>query len=267
MDYAAAKSTMCRQCGRHFAPSGPKPAAVVRVRESAPATSTPATVEAAGGLKKLGGFWGAQRSRLVACFECKRKHEVSEAATSTNCPGCSAHIDLRDYKVTTPFSRSIRTRGDIHLTPKGDLSSTSVICHSAIIEGKLRGNLQCEESATINFVGKIPGRLAANYVNVERKADVQCYRRVTVGSIDIKGRMSAEIIATGAVNIHKTGVLEGNVTAKSLTIDKGGIFSGGLVIGQADLQQAELLPQARAEAAPANEPALPPPSVQPVPAT
>ena len=102
-----------------------------------------------------------------------------------------------------------------------------------MIEGKLRGNLQCEESVTINFVGKIPGRLSANYVNVERKADVQCYRRVTVGSIDIKGRMLAEVVATGAVKIHKTGVLEGNVTAKSLTIDKGGIFSGGLVIGQA----------------------------------
>lgn len=266
MDYAAAKSTMCRQCGRHFAPSNPKPAAAVRIRESAPA-ETPPPVEPAGGLRKLGGLWGSQRSRVVACFECKRKHEVSEAATSTNCPGCSAHIDLRDYKIATPFSRSIRTRGDIHLTPKGDLSSTSVVCRTAIVEGKLRGNLQCEESATINFVGKIPGRLCANYVSVERKAEVQCYRRVTVGSIDIKGKMSAEIVATGAVNIHKTGVLEGNVTAKSLTIDKGGIFSGGLVIGQADLRQAELLPEARADAPSADEPSLPPTSVQPVPAT
>ncbi len=266
MDYAAAKSTMCRQCGRHFAPSAPKTAAVVRVRESAPAAALP-SVEPANALKKLGGLWGTQRSRVVACFECKRKHEVSEAATSTNCPGCSAHIDLRDYKITTPFSRSIRTRGDIHLTPKGDLSSTSVVCHSAVIEGKLRGNLQCEESATINFIGKIPGRLAANYIDVERKADVQCYRRVTVGSIDIKGRMSAEIIATGAVNIHKTGVLEGNVTAKSLTIDKGGIFSGGLVIGQADLQQAELLPEASGEPPAKEQPALSPSAVQVIPAT
>ena len=266
MDYVAAKSTMCRQCGRHFAPSAPKAAAVVRVRESAPAAA-PSTVEPAAALKKLSGLWGTQRSRVVACFECKRKHEVSEAATSTNCPGCSAHIDLRDYKITTPFSRSIRTRGDIHLTSKGDLSSTSVVCHSAVIEGKLRGNLQCEESATINVVGKIPGRLAANHIDVERKADVQCYRRVTVGSIDIKGRMSAEILATGAVNIHKTGVLEGNVTAKSLTIDKGGIFSGGLIIGQADLQQGELLPEVPKETPAAEEPALPPSAVQVIPAT
>jgi cytoskeletal protein CcmA (bactofilin family) len=263
MDYAAAKSTMCRQCGRSFAPSAPKPVAAVRTKDAAAAP----VVEEPTGLRKLEGLWGRQRSRAVACFECKRKHEVSDAATSTNCPGCSAHIDLRDYKITTPFSRSIRTRGDIHLTAKGDLSSTSVICRSAIIEGKLRGNLQCEESATIDFSGKIPGRLTANYVSVERKAEVQCYRRIRVGSIDIKGHMSGEIIATGAVNIHKTGVLEGNVTAKSLAIDKGGIFSGGLVIGQADLHQAELLHENQPAAEPEKEKLLPPAAVQPVPAT
>jgi cytoskeletal protein CcmA (bactofilin family) len=262
MDYAAAKSTMCRQCGRHFAPTDPKPGLQLRAKEAAPAPTPEPT-----GFRKIEGLWGRQRSRLVSCFECKRKHEVSDAATSTNCPGCSAHIDLRDYKITTPFSRSIRTRGDIHLTPKGDLSSTSVTCHSAVIEGKLRGNLQCEESAVINFVGKIPGRLSAHHITVERKADVQCYRRVTVGSIDIKGRMTGEIIATGAVNIHKTGVLDGNVTAKSLTIDQGGIFSGGLVIGQGDLKQAELIPESKPVAEAVEATPSPATAVQPLPAT
>ena len=261
MDYAAAKSTMCRQCGRHFLPTGPKPGLQLRAKEPAAPTTQPS------GFLRIEGLFGRQRSRVVACFECKRKHEVSDAATSTNCPGCSAHIDLRDYKITTPFSRSIRTRGEIHLTPKGDLSSTSVICRAAVIEGRLRGNLQCEESATINFTGKIPGRLTANYVSVERKADVQCYRRVTVGSIDIKGRMSGEIVATGAVNIHKTGVLDGNVTAKSLTIDKGGIFSGGLVIGQGDLKQAELIPESKPIAEEAQDAPIPAAPAQPLPAT
>ena len=262
MDYAAAKSTMCRQCGRHFSPAAPKPGLQVTAKEQPPSLA-----QAASGIPKLGNIWGRQRSRVVACFECKRKHEVSDAATSTNCPGCSAHIDLRDYKITTPFSRSIRTRGEVHLTAKGDLSSTSVVCRSALIEGKLRGNLQCEETATINFVGKVPGRLSAQHVCVERKADVQCYRRVTVGTIEIKGRMTGEIIATGAVTIGKTGVLDGNVTAKSLAIEQGGIFSGGLVIGQGDLAQAELLPQAQAEAPATEELPISTPSTQPLPAT
>ena len=256
MDYVAAKTTMCRQCGRSFSPSAPK---LVPKDEAGPGEPM--------GLRKLEGLWSRQRIRVVACFECKRRHEVSEAATSTNCPGCSAHIDLRDYKIATSFSRSIRTRGDVHLTSKGDLNSTSVICRNALIEGKLRGNLECEESATIDFVGKIPGRLSASHVIVERKADVECFRRVRVGKIDIKGRMLAEIIATGTVNIQKHGVLDGNVTAKSISIDQGGLFSGQLVIGQADLTQGELLPAATPGKASPAEAAIGSSAVEPVHAT
>jgi cytoskeletal protein CcmA (bactofilin family)/DNA-directed RNA polymerase subunit RPC12/RpoP len=241
MEYAAAKSTICRQCGRNFNPAAPKPD--LKLREKG------AAVGAQGPFKKFDGLWNRRGNRVVACFECKRKHEVSDAATATNCPGCSAHIDLRDYKITTSFSRSIRTRGDLHLTSKGDLSSTSVICRSALIEGKLRGNLQCDESVTINYTGKIPGRIVAKHVTLERKSDVQCFRRARVETIDIKGRMSGGIVATGAVTIHKTGSLEGSVTAKSIAIEKGGTFSGQLVIGQAALAQGELLPAEKLGAA------------------
>jgi len=239
MEYVAAKSTICRQCGRSFSPSAPKPGLKLKDDSAVAPEELPLH-------KKLEGIWSRQRNRVVSCFECKRKHEVSDQATSTNCPGCSAHIDLRDYKITTSFSRTIRTRGDVNLTTKGDLSSTSVICHSAIVEGKLRGNLECEDSMVINLVGKIPGRIGAQNMTVEKKSDIQCFRRVRVTNIDIKGRMSGEIIATGSVTIHKTGTLDGNVTAKSIAIEKGGMFTGQLAIGQANLTQGELLPEAKA---------------------
>jgi cytoskeletal protein CcmA (bactofilin family) len=247
MEYVAAKSTICRQCGRSFLPNAPKPGLKLKADSPGPAEELPLH-------KKLENIWSRQRNRVVSCFECKRKHEVSDQATSTNCPGCSAHIDLRDYKITTSFSRTIRTRGDVNLTTKGDLSSTSVICRSAIIEGKLRGNLECEESMTINLVGKIPGRIGAQNMIVEKKSDIQCFRRVRVTNIDIRGRMSGEIIATGSVTIGKGGSLDGNVTAKSIAIEKGGLFSGQLVIGQANLTQGELLPEAKpAEKKPEKE--------------
>ena len=261
MEYAAVKTTICRQCGRSFSPSIAKVELRPKLKEqAAPAGEVPAH-------RRFEGLWKGQRSRVISCFECKRKHEVSDAATSTNCPGCSAHIDLRDYKITTSFSRTIRTRGDVHLSAKGDLSSTSVICRSALIEGKLRGNLQADESVVIDFVGKIPGRLTAQHITVEKRSDIQCFRRVTAGSIDIKGRMSAEIVATGAVSIHKTGTLDGNVTAKSIAIEKGGLFSGQLVIGQAALTQGELLPVQKPEDGTEADANLPVPAVQPLPAT
>ena len=235
MEYAAAKSSICRQCGRSFSPFAPKPGLKLRTKEEAPAPESPSF------LGRFEDFWKRQRSAIIECFECKRKQQVSGAATSTICPACSTHIDLRDYKITSGFSRSIRTRGDVHLTSKGDLASSSIVCRSALIEGRLRGNLHCDDIATINFSGKIPGRISARHVIVERKADIHCFRQVRAGSIEIKGRMSGEIMAQTVVTVHKKGSLEGDVTARAITVEKGGSFSGQLVIGQVSITQGELL--------------------------
>ena len=118
-------------------------------------------------------------------------------------------------------------------------------CRAALIEGKLRGNLHCLGRATINFTGKIPGKLTAEHILVERKSVVQFFRRVRVKTIEIRGRMTGEIVAEGTVIIHRNAMLDGNVTAKSISVEKGGIFCGQLIIGSAGLTQAELLPESK----------------------
>ncbi len=261
MEYAAAKSSICRQCGRSFLPFAPKPGLKLRTRDEAPPP------ESSSILGRFEDFWKRQRSSVVECFDCKRKQQVSGAATSTICPSCSAHIDLRDYKITSGFSRSIRTRGDVHLTGKGDLASSSVDCRSALIEGRLRGNLHCYDTATINFSGKIPGRISARHVIVDRKADIHCFRTVRAESVEIRGRMSGEIVAQTMVMIHKRGSLEGDVTARAITVEKGGIFSGQLVIGNIAFTQGELLQEQESAAAHAPESNFPETAPRPLPAT
>ena len=151
-----------------------KPQPKFRLRQEAASQSQPQTQHAAEPaspiLRKFENLWPRQQSSQIECFECKAKQEVSSAARSTICPACSAHIDLQDYKITTSFSRSIRTHGEVHITSRADLSSNTVICRTALIEGKLRGTLHCSGAATINFTGKIPGRLTAAHVVVERKS-------------------------------------------------------------------------------------------------
>ncbi|MFL6595798.1 MAG: polymer-forming cytoskeletal protein [Chthoniobacterales bacterium] len=271
MEYAAARSTMCRQCGSNFAPSAPKqPEIKLRApRESAAASVASAVSNVESSLlHKFDGLWGKQRSSTVECFDCKAKQEVISSATSTTCPKCSAHLDLRDYKITTSFSRAIRTHGEIYVTAKGDLSSSNVTCSTALIEGKLRGDLHCLGNVTINYDGKIPGRIFANHVLVDRRSSVQFFRRVRVKSIEIRGHMIGDVIADTVVVIHRNASLDGNVTAKSISVEKGGMFSGQLVIGSGGLTQAELLPvtaaPAPASAAPAQESLG---LIQPLPAT
>jgi cytoskeletal protein CcmA (bactofilin family)/ribosomal protein S27E len=261
MEYAAAKSSICRQCGRSFTPFAPKPGLKLRTTEEAPAPET--TSSSIFG--KLEDFWKRQTSCVVECFECKRKQQVSGAATSTICPSCSAHIDLRDYKITSGFSRSIRTRGNVHLSGKGDLASSSVECQSALIEGRLRGNLHCD-TATINYSGKIPGRISGRHVVVERKADIHCFRTVRAEHIEIKGRMSGEIIAQ-SVTVHRKGSLEGDVTARAISVERGGVFSGQLAIGQVGLAQGELLREEKPTASRPTDSSFQHAVARPLPAT
>ena len=251
MEYAAAKSTMCRQCGSHFVPAAPRQEVRLRPKEERVEAAAPASSDASL-RQKFEGLWNKHHSSEIECFECKARHQVSSAATSSFCPKCSTHIDLRNYKITTSFSRSIKTQGEIHVTPKGDLSSTNVTCRVALIEGKMRSNMNCVGTATINFVGKIPGRLTAQHILVDRKSDVHFFRRVRVKTIEIRGRMTGEIIAEGTVVIHRNALLDGNVTAKSISVEKDGIFMGQLIIGTSGLSQGELLPET--PAAPAAAP-------------
>ncbi len=120
MEYAAAKSTMCRQCGAHFVPSAPKLEVRLRPKDEQPLDLADPSL-----FRKLEGFWNKHHSSVIECFDCKATQEISSAATSTICPKCSKHIDLRDYKITTSFSRSIRTHGHVHLTAKGDLAAAT----------------------------------------------------------------------------------------------------------------------------------------------
>jgi cytoskeletal protein CcmA (bactofilin family) len=153
----------------------------------------------------------------------------------------------------------------VHLSGKGDLGSSSVECQSALIEGRLRGNLHCD-TATINFSGKIPGRISARLVVVDRKADIHCFRTVRAEHVEVKGRMSGEIIAQ-SVTVHRKGSLEGDVTARAISVEKGGIFSGQLAIGQIGLSQGELLAEQKPTVAPPAESAFQDAVVRPLPAT
>jgi cytoskeletal protein CcmA (bactofilin family) len=237
MEYAAARSTLCRQCGKHF---------VVAI-ERAPARPSfdlsSGVAAAQSFLQRFENVWQRPRITSVACFDCGATQELNSAASSTICPSCSVHMDLRDYRVNTAFSRAIRTHGSIYVTASGDLSSSSVVCRSAIIEGKLRGSLQCVEKVEFRAPAKVQGKLSAPLVIIGKRANVQFFRQLQVRSIEIRGRMTGEILAETVVTIRNTGSLDGNVMARAINVEKGGTFSGQLVIGQRSYEQAELLPE------------------------
>jgi len=229
-----AKSTYCRKCSGYIqiAKGGRAPGPL-------PASPKEPTL-----FEKVEGLLGVQRTFVARCFECNGRREVGRNATSTICPLCGAYIDLQDYKIVGSYSRSIRTRGSLVITSKGDLNSNRAICETAEIQGHMRGSLICATILRIRLKGKLSGSLESKHVIVDKKSEVELVRPLRGELIEVEGIVSARILSSGKVVVKKGGVLRGTVNAKSFSVDRGGHFSGELTIGQPTMIQGDLLKSA-----------------------
>ncbi len=262
------KSTFCRSCSEYFAispstlagaPPAPAPPTIKTKRrlgddayepEPSPPPPAAAVHEAHAGSGLLHRideiFTGKPKHRIVQCFECSASHEVSGTAHSSTCKACGAYIDLEDHKISGSFSRNIKTRGDVYLSAKGDLSSSKIICRDAVILGKMRGNMQCTGRMTVKMVGRMAGSVEVGELVIERGAEVTFSRPVKVSTAEIHGRVSGQFQADH-VTIYKHGLLDGPVFASGFTVEKGGAFQGELTISPRKQPSAD---------SPATEPEL-----------
>lgn len=228
LESAFAKSTFCRKCGEHYSIEK------LLLKETT-------SLKGPSFLDKVSKFISRETIREVTCFSCSGKQQVSSIAQSSQCPLCGSYIDLRHFKIAGSFGRSIQTQGEVVITSKGDVTSTRIACANAFVEGKMRGQLVCTDTARIKLKGKFLGAIDVHQLVVERKSDVEFVRPVKVMAAEINGRCSARIMCEGRVLINKGGFLDGVVYAKAITVEKGGIFTGELYIGQQELAQADLL--------------------------
>ena len=79
---------------------------------------------------------------------------------------------------------------------------------------------------TVRIDGKFNGEiLSSDILIIGEGAEVQA--RIEAGTVIVKGgTVVGDITATDLVEIHSPGKLKGNITAKSLYIDKGVVFEG-----------------------------------------
>lgn len=181
--------------------------------------------------------------RDVTCFSCGHRQTVAGAAQSTLCPQCGSYVDLKDFKIDGPFGRSILTQGDVVILQKGDCSGARIACATARLEGKVRGHLVATNEVRVRTKEKVIGAIETRNLIIEKKCDCEFVRPIKADNVEISGRISARIVCTGKVTINKGGALEGILYAKSIVVEKGGIFSGELCIRQNPKEEIEKLEQ------------------------
>jgi len=230
-----ARSTFCRKCGKHIELSGKRVEQGRRVEVQQPAGG----VEEPGIMDRLGRMFQREKFRHVNCLHCNAPQKVSSLAKSGSCVQCGHYLDFRDFKVDGNFSKSIETHGTITIAKNGELTSPKVACAAAVVLGKVNGNLVCSTTAHVRTKGRVMGSIQARELIIDKGADVEFVRPLRVGTAEINGKIAARIFAD-SVTINKHGALEGAVTAKSIKIERGGIFHGDLIIGQKEEEQGEL---------------------------
>ena len=65
--------------------------------------------------------------------------------------------------------------------------------------------------------------------------------------------MSGEIVAETVVRVTSTGSLDGNIVARAINVDKGGTFSGQLIIGRRAISRQNHFRTWRQKASQASE--------------
>ena len=241
LEAALAKSTYCRKCGEYY-------------------SIEKLLAKEAGSLKAPSFFdrnskmVSRETTRDLSCFSCGATQQVSSAAESTQCPKCSSYIDLRDFKIGGAFGRSIQTQGEVIISSKGDVTSQRILCGGAMVEGKMRGQMVCTGTVSIKAQDKVLGGIESARIVIEKKAQVEFSKPLKSPDIEINGKMKGEIQSEGRVTIQKKGWLEGTVHAKSIVVEKGGVFLGDLFIGSLEALEEDADQPIMAEEVAVEEP-------------
>jgi cytoskeletal protein CcmA (bactofilin family) len=229
-----ARSTFCRKCGKHIELSKRSVGGGAHSSSHAQSESSEP-----GFMDRISKMFQRETVRQINCLHCNAPQKVSSLAKSGSCVQCGHYLDFRDIRIDGNYSKSIETHGIITITKTGELTSPKVACAAALVAGKVNGNLVCSTSAHVRTKGRILGTIEARELIIEKQANAEFVRPLHVGTAEINGKISARIFAD-SVTINKSGSLEGAVTAKSIKIERGGIFHGDLIIGQQKEEQQEL---------------------------
>jgi len=252
-------STFCRSCGHHFE-IGEKKIAAPKSKETGWREQLTARLEPLGRralkhaepwllryepqIEKIREYyhrWRPPEFKRVRCHECARIHEVPYTASSTSCPNCNAHIDLYDVVVEKRVSRVVRTRGNLVIKKFGYLNNQVTICGNADIGGGAAGKIFCDGETKIRTSGRLNCEIGSRRVRVERGADVIVAHPIRVHDMVIHGKVTARIYCNGTLRILKRGFLRGEVHARSIMVDKGGLLQAELNIGRFDEANPEIL--------------------------
>jgi cytoskeletal protein CcmA (bactofilin family) len=205
------------------------------VENASPAPARPPSTPAAppnSTLEKMKSqsVYRQQYFKEVECFECGHKLKVNRSSKLSDCPQCAAIICLEDLDINTLHTAPIRTRGDVIVRKPGRISTSRVECRDLRCLGQIEAEIDCQGEATFRNEGTIKGPVTCLKLVVEKGARVAFTHTVKAGDMFINSHVTGHLSASGKITIGLYGSVDGDVTARSVTIEPGGELNGAMNI-------------------------------------
>lgn len=165
-------------------------------------------------------------SRQLECFTCGTLLTVPATAESTMCKRCSSHIDLRDYSINQAVSKNFRTHGRFVVREKGYVFNTDSLVGAAVIKGRFHGKLHARHSLEIHTGAEIKGSITAGLLIIPAGQVFAWSSPLEVISAEVAGELCSSLHASGSVWVRGSGRVFGDVHARAVEVEPGGVLVG-----------------------------------------
>ena len=106
--------------------------------------------------------------RSILCFKCEREIFTDEKAQAVTCQHCYNSNDLSDHKVKTLLGVNLETYGTLHLKKRGIIEISSLRVGNAVVQGKIKGDVNAMETVEISKNGEIYGEITCRKLIVNK---------------------------------------------------------------------------------------------------
>lgn len=166
----------------------------------------------------------------VRCFRCNHCQWESKHAESTQCGRCNTYISLADYHIRQATDRVIRTRGNVTVHRRGSLIGSELACRDLLAMGTISTKIDCSGEARFKYSASVNGNLYCETLIVEKGTIVEFSEGVFSESVKIYGTLRGDVTCAGLVEVTRTGILDGDVTARSMDLHDGGTLTGEMTL-------------------------------------
>ena len=118
------------------------------------------------------------KKRKLCCYKCGKEILVDKTSQAVMCKYCYHRNDLSDHKVKTIFGTVLQTHGQLYLLKKGIIETSTLQVGSAIIRGKIIGDITAYGTVEILKRGEVIGNITCRKLIVRKGGTFEGYVQI-----------------------------------------------------------------------------------------